>query len=147
MIDNAKFVMVSSKYALVSISNVLMNVTVLEPKFVAETPIFFHVLKFIMTTLPSLENQGKNQLCQLLKTDGRTYERTRCAKTMTPTGRNCGLAEWINKYSQLISIVYFQQERHWSFMETCAFLDYWYWRTICIDQSRPISHHLNSSRL
>ena len=30
-------------------------------------------------------------------TDGWTYERTTCAKTMIPTARDCGLAEWIKK--------------------------------------------------
>ena len=30
------------------------------------------------------------------RTDGRTYERTTCAKTMIPTGCDCGPAEWIN---------------------------------------------------
>ena len=30
------------------------------------------------------------------RTYGRTYERTTCAKTMIPTGRDCGSAEWIN---------------------------------------------------
>ena len=30
--------------------------------------------------------------------DGRTDGRTTCGKTMIPTGRDCGLAEWINKW-------------------------------------------------
>lgn len=50
--------MVSSKYALTSICNILMNVTVLEPKLVADEQIFFHVLKFVMNNLPSVENKG-----------------------------------------------------------------------------------------
>ena len=33
------------------------------------------------------------------RTDIRTNGRTTCAKTMIPTGRDCGLAEWINIYS------------------------------------------------
>ena len=60
MLDNAKFEMISSKYALTSICNVLMNVTVLEPKFVDKEPIFFHILRFIMNSLPSLENRGES---------------------------------------------------------------------------------------
>ena len=34
MIDNSKFEMVNSKYAMTTICNVLMNLTVLEPEFV-----------------------------------------------------------------------------------------------------------------
>ena len=59
MIDNSKFEMVNSRYAMTTICNVLMNLTVLEPQFVNETPIFFHILKFIMNSLPTLDNNGK----------------------------------------------------------------------------------------
>jgi len=54
MIDNSKFEMVNSKYAMTTICNVLMNLTVLEPEFVKSSPIFFHILKFIMNSLPTL---------------------------------------------------------------------------------------------
>ena len=37
-----------------TICNVLMNLTVLEPDFVQRSPIFFHILKFIMNSLPTL---------------------------------------------------------------------------------------------
>lgn len=60
MIDNAKFDLVNSKYALTTICNVLMNLVVLEPVFVDEQPIFFHMLKFIINTLPSLDTTGTN---------------------------------------------------------------------------------------
>ena len=59
MIDNARFDLVNSKFALASIANIFMNVTVLEPKFVDDNAVFFHLLKFIMNTLPTLENSGK----------------------------------------------------------------------------------------
>ena len=59
MIDNAKFEMVNSKYAMTTICNILMNLVVLENKFVEEAHIFFHLLKFIMNTLPSLEYNGE----------------------------------------------------------------------------------------
>ena len=55
MIDNAKFDLVNSKYALTTICNVLMNLVVLEAKFVDEENIFFHMLKFLINTLPSLD--------------------------------------------------------------------------------------------
>ena len=35
-------------------------------------------------------------LLDLKSGDGRTT----CAKTMIPTGRGCGLAEWINRYQK-----------------------------------------------
>ncbi|XP_023331282.1 neurochondrin homolog [Eurytemora carolleeae] len=59
MIDNAKFEMVNSKYAMTTICNILMNLIVLETKAIEEEQIFFHLLKFIMNTLPSLENNGE----------------------------------------------------------------------------------------
>ena len=36
--------------------------------------------------------------------DVRTYERTTCAKTMNPTGHDCGLAEWINSNASQFSM-------------------------------------------
>lgn len=51
--------MVNSKYAMTTICNILMNLVVLENKVVEEAHIFYHLLKFIMNTLPSLENNGE----------------------------------------------------------------------------------------
>lgn len=59
MIDNAKFEMVNSKYAMTTICNILMNLVVLETKVVEDDQVFFHILKFVMNTLPSLENNGE----------------------------------------------------------------------------------------
>ena len=59
IIDNAKFEMVNSKYAMTTICNILMNLVVLENKVVEDAHIFYHLLKFIMNTLPSLENNGE----------------------------------------------------------------------------------------
>jgi len=56
MLESSNFEMVNSKYAMVTICNVLMNITVLEPGFVEETSIFFHLLKFLMNSLPTLQN-------------------------------------------------------------------------------------------
>jgi len=56
MIDNSKFEMVNSRYAMTTICNVLMNLTVLEPQFINKTPIFFHILKFIINSLPTLDS-------------------------------------------------------------------------------------------
>merc|ERR1712211_117379 len=53
------FYMINSKYAMTTICNILMNLVVLENKFVEEAHIFFHLLKFIMNTLPSSENNGE----------------------------------------------------------------------------------------
>lgn len=58
MIDNARFDMVNSKYALTSICNIFMNITVLEPKFVDKNSIFLHLFKFVMNVLPKLQNSG-----------------------------------------------------------------------------------------
>lgn len=58
MIDNSRFEMVNSKYAMTSICNILMNLTVLEPQFVEESHIFFQILKFIMSSLPNLTNDA-----------------------------------------------------------------------------------------
>ena len=58
MLESSNFEMVNSKYAMVTICNVLMNITVLEPGFVEETSIFFHLLKFLMNSLPTLQNTG-----------------------------------------------------------------------------------------
>ena len=62
MLESSNFEMVNSKFAMVTICNVLMNITVLEPGFVEDTPIFFNLLKFIMNSLPTLQNTGK--LCR-----------------------------------------------------------------------------------
>ena len=51
--------MVNSKYAMTTICNILMNLVVLENKVVEEAHIFYHLLKFIMNTLPSIENNGE----------------------------------------------------------------------------------------
>lgn len=59
MIDNAKFEMVNSKFAMTTICNILINLVVLEAEFVDEAHIFFHLLKFIMNTLPTLKNDGE----------------------------------------------------------------------------------------
>ena len=59
IIDNAKFEMINSKYAMTTICNILMNLVVLENKVVEDAHIFYHLLKFIMNTLPSLENNGE----------------------------------------------------------------------------------------
>jgi len=59
IIDNAKFEMINSKYAMTTICNILMNLIVLENKVVEDAHIFYHLLKFIMNTLPSLENNGE----------------------------------------------------------------------------------------
>ena len=59
MIDNAKFEMVNSKYAMTTICNIFMNLVVLEAKFVDEAHLFFHLLKFIMNTLPTIDNKGE----------------------------------------------------------------------------------------
>lgn len=58
MLESSNFEMVNSKFAMVTISNVLMNITVLEHKFVEDTPVFFHLLKFVMNSLPTLQNAG-----------------------------------------------------------------------------------------
>ena len=59
-VDNARFDLVNSKYAICTICNVLMNLVVLEPKLVKEDDLFFTLLKFIMGSLPSLTNSGKD---------------------------------------------------------------------------------------
>ena len=49
-------------------------------------------------SLASSEHCSRWKFVLFLKvgTDGRVYERTTCAKTMIPTGRDCESAEWIN---------------------------------------------------
>ena len=44
-------------------------------------------------------------LLDLKSGDGRTYVRTKCAKTIIPTGSDCGLAEWINKVSEIETLM------------------------------------------
>ena len=58
--------MVNSKYAMTTICNILMNLVVLENKVVEEAHIFYHLLKFIMNTLPSIENNGEVCLCAIV---------------------------------------------------------------------------------
>ena len=58
MLESSNFEMTNSKYAMVTICNVLMNITVLEPGFVEDSTIFFQLLKFIMNSLPTLQNAG-----------------------------------------------------------------------------------------
>ena len=43
-------------------------------------------------------------LLDLKSGDGCTDRRTTCVKTMIPTGRDCGLAEWINYINYVINI-------------------------------------------
>ena len=62
MLDNARFEMVNSRYAMTSICNILMNLTVLEPQFVSVSQVFFHLLKFIMNSLPTLVNDGEKEV-------------------------------------------------------------------------------------
>ena len=38
-------------------------------------------------------------VANIVGTDVRTYGRKSCAKTVIPTGRDFGLAEWINIYN------------------------------------------------
>ena len=45
-----------------SICNILMNLTVLEPQFVSVSQVFFHLLKFIMNSLPTLVNDGEKEV-------------------------------------------------------------------------------------
>lgn len=68
MIDTSRFEMVNSKYAMTSISNILMNLIVLEPEFVEESVTFFHILKFIMNSLPLLVNDGKSDISTVVTT-------------------------------------------------------------------------------
>jgi len=67
MLDYSRFEMVNSRYAMTSICNILMNLTVLEPQFVAESQVFFQLLKFIMNSLPTLVNDGKPQKMYLTR--------------------------------------------------------------------------------
>lgn len=49
-----------SRAAMVSICNVLMNISVLEAKLVEESPTFINLLKFIFTNLPELKQTTDN---------------------------------------------------------------------------------------
>ena len=51
--------------------------------------------------------------------DRRTYGRTTCAKTMIPTGRDCGLAEWINYWGYEINSSILLTKIHYLFMCLC----------------------------
>ncbi|XP_033324042.1 neurochondrin [Megalopta genalis] len=52
--------MKDSRSAMVSTCNVLMNITVLEPKLVEESPTFVSVLKFMFNNLPELKQIPEN---------------------------------------------------------------------------------------
>ncbi|XP_078035990.1 neurochondrin [Augochlora pura] len=52
--------MKESRSAMVSTCNVLMNITVLEPKLVEESPTFVSVLKFMFNNLPELKQIPEN---------------------------------------------------------------------------------------
>lgn len=52
--------MKDSRAAIVSICNVLMNITVLEPKMVESSPLFATLLKFIFDNLPELKDIPEN---------------------------------------------------------------------------------------
>ncbi|XP_016840454.1 neurochondrin homolog [Nasonia vitripennis] len=52
--------MADSRTAMVSICNVLMNITVLEAKLVEESPTFINLLKFIFDSLPELKQIPEN---------------------------------------------------------------------------------------
>ncbi|XP_043255491.1 neurochondrin homolog [Colletes gigas] len=52
--------MKDSRTAMVSVCNVLMNITVLEPKLVEESAVFVSLLKFIFTNLPELKQIPEN---------------------------------------------------------------------------------------
>ena len=57
--DNARFEATSSRYALVTACNVLMNVVVLEPKLIQDDAAADRTFKFIVRNLPSLTNAGE----------------------------------------------------------------------------------------
>ncbi len=52
--------MKDSRTAIVSACNILMNITVLEPKFVEESETFNNLLKFIFNSLPELKDTPDN---------------------------------------------------------------------------------------
>ncbi|XP_011310048.1 neurochondrin homolog [Fopius arisanus] len=52
--------MKDSRAAMVSICNVLMNITVLEAKLVEQSPTFVSILKFILNNLPELKQTSDN---------------------------------------------------------------------------------------
>ncbi|XP_044747471.1 neurochondrin homolog [Coccinella septempunctata] len=49
-----------SRLAMISACNVFMNLTVLEPKFVDESPVFNNLMKFIFENLPELKDIPEN---------------------------------------------------------------------------------------
>ncbi len=65
LLDNVRFDSVNSRYALVNVCNVIMNVVVLEPKAIAADADVTAVFNWIVRTLPTLKNAGKfsNDLC------------------------------------------------------------------------------------
>lgn len=52
--------MKDSRTAIVSLCNIFMNITVLEPKLVDETDTFSNLMKFIFNNLPELKNTSEN---------------------------------------------------------------------------------------
>ena len=82
IIDNAKFEMVNSKYAMTTICNILMNLVVLENKVVEDAHIFYHLLKFIMNTLPSLENNGEVRYQVSLSSSLHYIELNNCCRSL-----------------------------------------------------------------
>jgi len=57
-VDNARFEATSSRYALVTACNVLMNVVVLEPELIRSSK-DDRTFKFIVKNLPNLTNAGE----------------------------------------------------------------------------------------
>lgn len=52
-----------SRQAIVSACNILMNITVLEAKFVEESVTFNNLLKFVFTNLPEFKDTAENLVC------------------------------------------------------------------------------------
>jgi Neurochondrin len=55
--------MKESRIAIVSACNILMNITVLEAKFVEDSETFNNMLKFIFTNLPEFKDTAENLVC------------------------------------------------------------------------------------
>ena len=75
--------MVNSKYAMTTICNILMNLVVLENKVVEDAHIFYHLLKFIMNTLPSLENNGEVRYQVSLSSSLHYIELNNCCRSLS----------------------------------------------------------------
>ena len=78
------------------------NVSAAVTKFAYKQKITIHKTGVINDPLGQTHSHASSEHCFLLfcfsrfEKWGRTYVRTTCAKTMIPTGRDFGLAEWIN---------------------------------------------------